>query len=911
MHFKSLTLEGIRSYEQETVEFETGENLIFGPNGAGKSTILQGLFGGLFQTNITKKEVNNDFNLAELVRKQAESGRIELAFVIGGEEFSVEWEIKKQFDDEGVVTGAKTKSGYPKLSSPALDESISGFNDVQDEIQRIIGMDAKSFVNSVYVQQGDITRLIHADTETRREILDGLLGLDRMDELIGRVDKARKEYGKAERDAKTRLDDTQKRIDDLPETSTLDEKIQDLRAEESELDGEIEELDEKIDRLEERKGENEDQLERIGDLQGNLDEAKEQLSKAKKEHEGHKDDLDIEKAQKSTREDELKEKREALTQARDAEIVEDIDLSDKEVAENALEQADSAAEDARSAVQSIEEGELSNLETELQYLNRDITDKVGEIQEKWSEITDLKTEKADAEARLEDAQKRVRELESKLDEERDDIQTAASELGLPADATLDELAETHIPQKRESLSKRREEVRQKIGQLETLEEQVDELAETGQCPVCNATEEAHDIDAESVAAEHREELRGAKDELSALDDTKEALEELDGAVSDARTLRDGELDEAEQKVEELDTAVAEAETGINEKYDDLETLSKELDSLKSEEEAKEQERDDAEERLTEAREKAESAEAKEKAIQKVVDLYGEIDEIRGDIEQHEKNIENLRKLRRQAHKRVTELEDEVDELEEELGDLDADELRSEIEEIEGYIEEFESDKEDAEGRLEDVKEEIVEHQQTKKQVQQEKERKAMLQEQIAWAGDLVEEAKEVKSTYKEVRGKLRKRNLAKLNKYTNEMFSDLYQSQSYRGVQIDKKYNIHLVAADGELLEPELSSGGESTILNLALRAGVYRIIAQRDGVAGAALPPFILDEPTTFLDEDHVGELQTMIDTISDWDVPQVLVVSHNEHLIENSDNAIQVEKNPATETSRVIRPDREEVVA
>jgi len=911
MHFKSLTLEGIRSYEQETVEFETGENLIFGPNGAGKSTILQGLFGGLFQTNITKKEVNNDFNLAELVRKQAESGRIELVFVIGGEEFSVEWEIKKQFDDEGEVTGAKTKSGYPKLSSPALDESISGFNDVQDEIQRIIGMDAKSFVNSVYVQQGDITRLIHADTEARREILDGLLGLDRMDDLIERVDEARLEYGKAERDAKTRLDDTQKRLDDLPETAALDKKIQELRAEESELDGEIEDLDDKIGRLEERKGENEDQLERIDDLQEELDNVRKELREAKKEHEGHKNDLDTEKSQKSAREDELKEKRKTLSQARDAEVVDDVDLSDQEVAEKSLEQAASAAEDARSAVQSIEEGELSNLKTELQYLNRDITDRVGEIQEKWSEITDQKAKKADSEARLEDAQKKVQELQSKLDEERDDIQAAASELGLPVDAVLDELAETHIPQKRESLSKRREEVRQKIGRLETLEEQVDELAETGQCPVCNATEEAHDIDAESVAAEHREELRGAKDEFSTLNETKKALEELDDAVSDARTLRDGELDEEEQNVEELDTAVTEAETGIDEKYDDLEALSEELDSLKSEEEAKEQERNDAEERLIEAREKAESAEAKEQAIQTVVDLYGEVEEIRGEIEQHEKNIENLRKLRRQAHKRVSELEDEVDELENELGDLDADELRSEIEEIEGYIEEFESDKEDAERRLEEVKEKIVEHQQTKKQVQQEKERKAMLQEQIAWAGDLVKEAKEVKSTYKEVRGKLRKRNLAKLNKYTNEMFADLYQSQSYRGVQIDKKYNIHLVAADGELLEPELSSGGESTILNLALRAGVYRIIAQRDGVAGAALPPFILDEPTTFLDEDHVGELQTMIDTISDWDVPQVLVVSHNEHLIENSDNAIQVEKNPATETSRVIRPDREEVVA
>jgi len=911
MHFKSLTLEGIRSYEQETVEFATGENLIFGPNGAGKSTILQGLFGGLFQTNITKKEVNNDFNLAELVRKQAESGRIELTFVIGGEEFCVEWEIKKQFGDEGEVTGANTKSGYPKLSSPALEETISGFNDVQDEIQEIIGMDAKSFVNSVYVQQGDITRLIHADTETRREILDGLLGLDRMDDLISRVDKARKEYGKAERDAKTRLDDTQKRIDDLPETGVLDKKIQELREEESELEGEIEDLKEKIDRLGERKDENKDQLERIDDLQEDLDGAKEELRKAKKEHQGHKEDLDTEKSQKSEREAELEEKREALTRARDVEAVGDVDLIEKEVAEKALEQADSEAEDARSAVQSIEEGELSNLETELQYLQRDITDKVDEIQETWAEIADLKSEKADAEKSLEDVQKKVQELEAELDEQREDIRESASELGLPDDGSLDELADTYIPQKRDSLGQRREQVRQKIGQLETLEEQVDELVETGQCPVCNATEEAHDIDAESVAAEHREELREAKDELSELDETKKTLEKLDDVVSDARTLRDGELGEAEQNVKDFDTAVAEAETAIDEKYEDLEALSEELDSLKSEQETKEQKRDDAEERLTEAREQSESAEAKEQAIQTVVDLYGEVDKIQGDIEQHEKNIENLRKLRRQAHKRVSELEEEVDELEEELGDLDADELRGEIEEIEGYIGEFESDKEDAEGRLEDVTAKIVEHQQTKKQVQQEKERKAMLQEQIAWAGDLVEEAKEVKSTYKEVRGKLRKRNLAKLNKYTNEMFADLYQSQSYRGVQIDKKYNIHLVAADGELLEPELSSGGESTILNLALRAGVYRIIAQRDGVAGAALPPFILDEPTTFLDEDHVGELQTMIDTISDWDVPQVLVVSHNEHLIENSDNAIQVEKNPTTETSRVIRPDREEVVA
>jgi len=43
------------------------------------------------------------------------------------------------------------------------------------------------------------------------------------------------------------------------------------------------------------------------------------------------------------------------------------------------------------------------------------------------------------------------------------------------------------------------------------------------------------------------------------------------------------------------------------------------------------------------------------------------------------------------------------------------------------------------------------------------------------------------------------------------------------------------------------------------------------------------------------------MIQTIGEWNVPQILLVSHDETLIENSDHAILVEKDPQTETSRV----------
>ncbi|TKX50106.1 chromosome segregation protein SMC [Halorubrum sp. ASP121] len=905
MHFKSLTLEDIRSYDDETVEFSGGENLIFGPNGAGKSTILQGLFGGLFQTNITRKKVNSDFNLDELIRKQADSGCIELTFVVGGAEYTVEWSIEKTYDDEGEVDGAKTKSGYPKLSSPAMEETISGFRAVQSDIQEIVGMDAISFVNSVYVQQGDITRLIHADTETRRGILDGLLGLDRMDELIERADDVRLEYGRAERHAKTRREETQNRLDDLPPIEDLDERIGELHEEKSDLNEQVDDFDDKLDRLEDRREENEDQLERIEELESEIEEVEKKLADARENRDEHKEDLNEEKSTKSELESELDEAEELLADAREAEAVEDIDLSNPDAAEEELGQAREEAENARSEVQSIEQGEISGIENDLDYVERDISSVAANLRDSWSSIREAQVEKKEAGRERAEANERVDALEEELGEKRAYIRNLASELDLPADEPLDTLADTYVPEKHKELNERREEVRQTIGQLETLEKQVDQLAESGRCPVCRATEEAHDIDAESVVEEHRTELQDAKDELDTLDEAKESLEEFETELNEARDLRDNELNDARQAVEDWESEVAEAEGDIKEAQEELHVLSGELEDKKADREDKNADLRDAKERLREAEERVNEAEETEDAVETVVELFTEVSDLRDDIQRCDENIENFSKLLEQAEDRVHELEERENELKDELGDLDAEELREEISEIDEFIAEFESKLDDAEEKLDGVKEQIVEHRQTKKQVREEKERKSMLDEQVLWAADHVEEAEELQDAYKTVRGKLRKRNLAKLNKYTNEMFAELYQSQSYRGVQIDKKYNIHLVTPDNELLEPELSSGGESTILNLALRAGVYRIIAEREGVGGAALPPFILDEPTTFLDEDHVGELQTMISTISEWDVPQVLVVSHDEHLIENSDRTIQVEKNPSTETSKVVRPD------
>jgi exonuclease SbcC len=900
--FKRLRLQNIRSYDDGTVSFESGENLIFGANGAGKSTILQGIFGGLFQTAITY-QVGSSFDLADLIRKGKDEGRIVLTFGVSGHEYTVEWCIEKTYND-GEPDGAKTKSGYPRLSSDALDEEISQVGNVQREMHRLLGMDAESFVNSVYVQQGDITRLIHAGTETRREILDGLLGLNHVDDLIDRMDAVRLEYGKAERGAKAKHTETENRLDDLPDRDEIQARIQDTAEKITAKKNSLTDDEEYLEEVRSLKSTKEGKLDRIDDLEADLDAKREKLADAEDDHERHKESLEDEQAEKRAAEREREEKRDELNTLRDREVVADVDLSAKESAERAHDIAQSDAESARSRVQSIEEGTLSTLSVEQESLETTISDIEDDIHE-TEETLELAAEKKEAaEERRSECEERVTALEADHTEKRDDIGDRADALGVPRDASLDALSRSHIPEKRRTISQERETLGEERGRLTTLEDQVDELAATGECPVCGATEDAHDIDADAVATEHAEELARKNDRFDELQNQQDELADLEKRVNAALDVRD-DLEDAREAVADAQADIEECETKIEECEAELELLRERLAEKRDEHEAKREERTAAEEKLGDARERVDEAETKEQVIGQVVALYDDIEDHEHEIDQHEGNIENVRELRRQAHDRVRELEGDIEDLREDLDGDDPDELRAEITEIEELIEDINEDKTETEDRIEELTGRVAELNQTKRRIRTERERKAMLDDQVTWASERHEEAEAVMESYREVRGKLRKRNLAKLNQYTNEMFADLYQSQSYRGVQIDKKYNIHLIAADGELIEPELSSGGESTILNLALRAGVYRIIAERDGVAGSALPPFILDEPTTYLDDEHVGELQTMIQTISEWNVPQILVVSHDENLIENSDHAVFVEKDPATETSR-IREDR-----
>jgi len=165
-------------------------------------------------------------------------------------------------------------------------------------------------------------------------------------------------------------------------------------------------------------------------------------------------------------------------------------------------------------------------------------------------------------------------------------------------------------------------------------------------------------------------------------------------------------------------------------------------------------------------------------------------------------------------------------------------------------------------------------------------------------------AEELENMYMHVRADMRARNIGALSALLNEMFSFMYTNNAYSHIELDPEYNLTVYRKDGTPLEPKLLSGGERAIFNLVLRCAIYRLLALGFGGDRAdGLPPMILDEPTVFLDRGHINQLLKLIDLMRGIGVGQIIVVSHDESLIDSADHVFQVEKDPLTNMSSIVK--------
>lgn len=618
-----------------------------------------------------------------------------------------------------------------------------------------------------------------------------------------------------------------------------------------------------------------------------------------------------------------------------------------------LTNKEAALADKQEAVQTAV-NEFQTLDSEFEQRFEATVDQAGQfdvelsdnVKNSLSETADLAVR--DAIDQVDDRIQAARDEASDLSSQASRIQEQQAELEDLSEAGEcprcgQAVEETHIDEELAALVSELENVREqrdtvdsRIDQLTTRQEQLEELQQDFR--------DLHRFKQSELnsAERERDRIRDERDRVA------EELDKLETAVTDAESEVESavesisklerEKEEAETTVEETMAAIEEAEKLIERTeqwVESIETITHSIrnkehireqidEELKPQQEAAEDELETLSEQLTEAQETVEQLETDRNEAQKIIEdlaptktaldsiceLHDELDSITDSRATLDQEIQQLDTRINDFGERIERTQTQIEDYESELGGLDQTELQERLEATREEIREkreLRDERQDKRNALQQQRARLVATRDRQEQLETAIDQ---YEQRAAWAQSRQDEFNDILSMYEGVKSELRSEYLAYLNRYANEVFDDLYTNSSYQRIIISEEersrsdrydYNLQLERDDGTTEDPSNASGGERALVNLALRAGIYRLIAELEGGNAGELPPFILDEPTTFLDEDHVGQLEQMLDTIREWDVPQVFVVSHDPRLVDGADHSCRVTIDERTNTSSV----------
>lgn len=174
MILQTLRLRNFRRFDELALEFPENVIGIIGRNGAGKSTLLEAIAWALYGSRATRTEKS-------LLRRQAsevsEPCEVELTFTLAGAHYRVTRAMR------GANHFVEAALYRAELEEPLAVRE----NDVSNEIEKILGLDRKSFEASIFAKQKELATLSNMRDEERRKLISRLLNLDAIDSAREKV----------------------------------------------------------------------------------------------------------------------------------------------------------------------------------------------------------------------------------------------------------------------------------------------------------------------------------------------------------------------------------------------------------------------------------------------------------------------------------------------------------------------------------------------------------------------------------------------------------------------------------------------------------------------------------------------------------------------------------------------------
>lgn len=253
----------------------------------------------------------------------------------------------------------------------------------------------------------------------------------------------------------------------------------------------------------------------------------------------------------------------------------------------------------------------------------------------------------------------------------------------------------------------------------------------------------------------------------------------------------------------------------------------------------------------------------------------------------EDKIENLQERNKEKKELIKEKEEYLEKNKRKGSDKKPQEIEEAIsdkqEEINNIKQEISSLKENKS----ELQQEIIDLKQKKDQAKNLEERKEKLKANKQKLEKTKKEINEIIEYQKNIKHRKRRKAIQKVENLSNQIFQDIYNSSTYTSINIDDEFNIQIKNTNGKLISPNQLSGGEKILISIAIRCSICKTIQE---YIDTIQMPLILDEPTYNLDTGHSRKLQKLIDQLEQW-FKQVIIVSHNDNIIETSNNIIKTE--------------------
>ena len=171
MRISYLELRNYRKFRQLRIQFPDGMIGILGMNGVGKTTIIEAIAWALFG-NVDEVVRTSREGVRRVGASPAEPCAAILEFELGGHEYRIEREMSG-------------RSLHMRASLRTKDRiTADGDRPVRTAVERLLGMDSKSFFTSVFARQKELNALQSVAPGERKKVILRMLRIDSIDTAL-------------------------------------------------------------------------------------------------------------------------------------------------------------------------------------------------------------------------------------------------------------------------------------------------------------------------------------------------------------------------------------------------------------------------------------------------------------------------------------------------------------------------------------------------------------------------------------------------------------------------------------------------------------------------------------------------------------------------------------------------------